>query len=595
MRPTLVAFWAWLLFATSVHAEPRLDAMAAGDMTENSVILWARATDDGGPAALRVQVATTPDLAAPVFATQGDTVPENDFTLKVAVSGLQPGTRYIYRFCGTTCDGAPVGSFTTALAPDSRARVRFGFSGDTDGRYRPYPLADDIARRNLDFFVFLGDTMYETAAKGSPETIRLTAGSAVSDVAAGLADYNRKYLENVVGVASNGQPSREGQQGLRAMFAATGHYTLLDNHEVGNRDLQSGGAPFRAAARNTDPDLDANATGTFDNRSLAYRALEKSFHDWHPTRIVVNGTPAAGFSNSGPVVDSPDDPRMHGTPRNWFLQRWGANAVYIQTDTRTYRDVRLGTPDGQDDIGSRADNPRRTMLGRTQMAWLKASLLAAQQAGTTWKFVVISSPIDQVGKPVPIPGSRGSVPGTQDQDGKSWDGGYRAERNELLGFIADNHVGHVVFLTTDDHFVRMTRLQYTRPSGEAALVPGAFQIVTGPIGAGGPDYFPAHACAAIIQATQARNATLRELGEPENGLPAGFMAIDMLERRCGPQDPTPQSADFLIPDQFTYTVVDVGADATLTVETFGIDAYPQNTFPQTPAQVRRLMAFRLQP
>jgi len=34
---------------------------------------------------------------------------------------------------------------------------------------------------------------------------------------------------------------------------------------------------------------------------------------------------------------------------------------------------------------------------------------------------------------------------------QSWVGGYRAERNRLLEFIADNRIRHVVFLTTDDH------------------------------------------------------------------------------------------------------------------------------------------------
>ena len=50
-----------------------------------------------------------------------------------------------------------------------------------------------------------------------------------------------------------------------------------------------------------------------------------------------------------------------------------------------------------DDTGSRADNASRTYLGATQLAWLEQTLLAAEQAGTTWKFVNISDPIDQIG------------------------------------------------------------------------------------------------------------------------------------------------------------------------------------------------------
>ena len=44
-------------------------------------------------------------------------------------------------------------------------------------------------------------------------------------------------------------------------------------------------------------------------------------------------------------------------------------------------------------------------------------------------------------------------------------GGYRAERNALLKFIADHHVQNVVFLATDDHQNRINELLYS-PSGQ---------------------------------------------------------------------------------------------------------------------------------
>jgi len=50
-----------------------------------------------------------------------------------------------------------------------------------------------------------------------------------------------------------------------------------------------------------------------------------------------------------------------------------------------------------DDTGDRADNPARTMLGATELAWLEQTLLTAQQHGQTWEIVAISSPIDQLG------------------------------------------------------------------------------------------------------------------------------------------------------------------------------------------------------
>ena len=51
------------------------------------------------------------------------------------------------------------------------------------------------------------------------------------------------------------------------------------------------------------------------------------------------------------------------------------------------------------------------MLGQTQLSWFETNLQKAQQQGNTWKFVLISSPIDQTGT----------------DGGKSWAGGYRTE------------------------------------------------------------------------------------------------------------------------------------------------------------------------
>jgi len=576
-------------------ADPHVDAVAAGDPTATTAVLWVRATDGDAPARLRAQLSTDPDFSAILTEIPVETVAIDDFTAKLRLQELKPGTRYHYRFCAIACDPSAVGRFNTAPASDQPARIRFGFTGDADGRFRPYPAASDIATRDLDFFVFLGDTIYESRATGSPATATPGPRASVADAEKGLADYFRKYRETIQGVTADGAAVRGGPAGIAAMLHATGSYTVLDNHELGSRELAAGGAPPLARASNAEPDFDVNETGLFNNRTIGYRVLEKAFYAYHPTRTGIDGTPATGLTVSGPVVDAPDDPRTHATPLNWFAQSWGSRMIYIQTENRAYRDVRLGLAGGGDDIGPRADNPNRTMLGRTQLQWLKKTLLAAQLAGTTWKIVVVSSPIDQVGSGIPVSGSQWPAPGTQNQDGKSWDGGYRAERDELLGFIAENGIGNVVFLTTDDHFVRVTPLQYRTKSGAAAMVPGAFHIVSGPIGAGGPDGFPGHDCATIAAALEKRQGTLAALKQPPNGLPATFPGLTVTHRRCGVQGGPPVPLDFFVPDQFAYTTLQVDPDGLLTVETFGVDAYKENTFPQTVARPARLMGFTVRP
>ena len=382
------------------------------------------------------------------------------------------------------------------------------------------------------------------------------------------------------------------------MLAATGTYTLLDNHELGNRALQSGGAPPEAPQGAVDPAFDVNATGSYNNKTAAFQTVEKSFLDYHPARASILGNPATGYILDGPRLNAPD-PRSNGTPKLFFAQQWGANSVYIRRSQLSRHPLsRLSGNRTTDDVGPRADNPNRTMLGSTQLEWLKSTLLQAQKYNTLWKFVVISSPIDQVGQAsVARRQPNGQPDGTQEPDGKSWWGGYRSERNQLLKFIADNHIDHIVFLATDDHHTRVTQLQYLadpNDSGSRALVPGSFQVMTGPIGGGGPDAYTDHSFSTIQAAANNRYLSQLALGEPQLGLPADFPGLRKVFREGDPNASiSPSPVDFYSPDTFNYTILNVAEDGELTVETWGIPSYQQNTFPQSTIDPTLVFSFQI--
>jgi hypothetical protein len=223
------------------------------------------------------------------------------------------------------------------------------------------------------------------------------------------------------------------------------------------------------------------------------------------------------------------------------------------------------------------------MLGSTQLSWFKQQLLDAQAAGTPWKFVAISTPIDGTGPA---------------QDGKSWLGGYAAERNDIMKFIADNHIQNVVFLTTDDHITRMTALQYETTFGDPStttVVPGTFQIVTGPIGAGGPDAITDHSFANLQALLGLTNNGLLTNHEPPIGLCA-FTGVSNVHRQLDLASGSGcSSVDFYSPDTFNYTTLDVSADgSSLTVDTYGIPSYQANTFPQDAPPVTDILGFTIQ-
>src|SRR5262249_10598640 len=154
-----------------------------------------------------------------------------------------------------------------------------------------------------------------------------------------------------------------GQAGLSTFFAGQGNYVLLDNHELGNRQYINGGAPAGGSVGGptrtdmpTGRGVDARANGTGNpgnvndanssaadsmNRSLGFQTLQQDFLNFQPIKEDRATTPVL-----------PGDNDTATTKQLFFSQQWGANAIYVQTDTRSYRDVRLKIADGSaDDTG----------------------------------------------------------------------------------------------------------------------------------------------------------------------------------------------------------------------------------------------------
>jgi phosphodiesterase/alkaline phosphatase D-like protein len=640
--PTKLQRWGRLAFGlacglmagVTASASPAFLGYSAGDTTSTDVTLWTRAVDTNAPAAVQVfaQLTTDPAFNSGVFNFLVTTVVTNDYTAKVQVTQLQPATRYYYRFTdGVNATG--IGTFKTAPAANVAAPVQFAFSGDNDGLMRPYALASTLPARALDFFVNLGDTMYENASALTNASIGQSYTNSPSVTLSGSAlnlngvpvagttfatrqqlfdDYNKKYRENFLPVNIG------GQAGLQPLYSGQGVYTLYDNHEFGNRQYINGGAPAGGSVGGpsgtdmaTGRGVDARDNGTgnvgntndtnfsaadYINRSPGFLTLQQVYLNYQP------------IADRG-LVNNPADPRTHGTKKLYFAQQWGKNALFVNTDTRAYRDLRLKTTNGgADDTGSRADNTNRTMLGVTQLAWLKQTLLSAQAAGIPWKFVAVSSPIDQIG---PVGGSLAGVtnssgnvsysPSSND-GGKSWIGGYRAERNDLLKFIADNGIQNVVFLAADDHQNRINEVTYS-PSGQTGVqatyvkVPSCFSIVAGPLGATGPDLFLNHDFASIKAMADSFVTAQLAAGVEPFGL-QGYPGLTNVVREGDANASTaPSAVDFYSPDTFNYVALDVSADGKmLTVSTYGITAPPQNSALEYNAStnpVRQILSFQV--
>ena len=575
-----------VLVAGSATATTLFTGVAAGDASETRAILWTRTTDASGngvaDASLAVQVSTDADFRTFITFAAGSSA-ATGYTTRVDATGLPSGRHQFYRFVAGDGSVSQTGTFKTAPSATTAARVRIGFSGDADGQWRPYTSLAKVGTKNLDAFVLLGDTMYETPFTGTPACktgyvcTDQTGPLAPDDTVAAarmLDQYRAKYTENLQ-PAPSGAPS-----GVKTLLAELGTYTLLDNHEQGNQRYQGGGAPLNTAANgqaNAATGL-TNTTGRFLNKTPVFQALQRAYLENHPVR-----------ASLADLQTTPGDARTDATPKLYFSQRWGSNAELFNVDDRTYRDIR---PTNAQVAARAGADVNRTMLGATQLQWLKDGLLAAQKDGTPWKIVAISSPID-------ITGTDG---------GKSWSGAYTFERNELLRFIAGNGIDHVVFQSTDDHESRVSQLGYQNVFGDPATftaVPGAFEIVTGPIGAG-------NACSGTTPPADCAGTTLANITNllaasaytQKPGLQAGaggsegvFPGLSGLRDVWRELDPTagtdPKAVDFYAPNTFAYSILDIDENGTLKVEVNGIPEYGPDSFPTTAPDTRVILSFTI--
>ena len=223
-----------------------------------------------------------------------------------------------------------MGDFTTAPDKSASVAVKFGFSADADGKWRPYGSLSGFQNTDLDYFIFLGDTLYETVTDRSP-----AAADPLTDPAQAQADYQRKYRENLEPVNVG------GFTGNQVLYSSQGSYILLDNHELGNKQFINGGAPAGTPVGKgfdgTNPLYDVNTTGAYLNKTSGFQALLQAYDNYQPIRET--------------TISAPNDPRTNGTQKLYYSQQWGANSVFINVDDRSYRDIRLKNADGTDDDG----------------------------------------------------------------------------------------------------------------------------------------------------------------------------------------------------------------------------------------------------
>ena len=221
-------------------------SIASGDPKAGSVILWARVFDEARASEdLDVDLELSQDEAftAPV-SMDGATrlilkaTAKFDHCVKAKVSGLDAGIVYYYRFVYAAPDGknyvSHVGRAKTAPAADADVNVRFAFVSCQDYIGRFYNCYLPLLSEELDFFVHLGDYIYETtgdptfqSTSGRKVTFTDEAGAIGLMTGAGDSYFAAKSLDNYRQLWKTYRSDKT----LQAMHERAAMIAIWDDHE----------------------------------------------------------------------------------------------------------------------------------------------------------------------------------------------------------------------------------------------------------------------------------------------------------------------------------------------------------------------------
>lgn len=472
---------------------------------------------------MRFEYDTDPTLANPRIidlAVVDPTIPA-----KVEIDGLSEATLYFY--CARLAGSEPVscGHFRTP-AGAARHGLRFGVSGDWRGELGPFVSVRNASERDLDLFVALGDTIY-----ADDPSIDFP-GPQARTVEEFRIKHNEVYSE------------RYGLNGLARLRESTAILAMIDDHEVTN-DFAGGAEP------SSDPRFDE--AGEFINETQLYAAGLQAFHEYNPVREEFYGDTGDG--------------RTSGKGKLYRVRTYGQDAAFFLLDARSFRDQELpamfAPPNRREFQAYVQDSfdPTRTMLGRVQLDDLKRDLLAVDEVGVTWKFILVPEPIQNLG-PL-LAGDRFE--------------GYAHERTELLAFIDENEIENVAFVSADIHGTIVNDLSYQQGPKGRQIATRAFEITTGSVAYAAPLAPTAMTVApswlqeaydSLDPVGQNRlvkriaNLLLDLYGYPRIGLERGQVDAELLE------------GDYVAANTYGWTEFEIDATTQcLTVTTYGIDWY----------------------
>lgn len=305
--------------------KPFFHGVASGDPSQESIIIWTRITPEDPATEVEVkwEISEHREFTEATKSGTFTTSPERDYTVKVDVTGLNPGTLYYYRFSGL---GGTSITGRTKTAPTHADSLRFAVVSCANYEYGFFSAYRKIAEQEiLDAVIHLGDYIYEYAPGIYGDTalnrVHLPAKELIE-----LKDYRTRYSQYRL------------DPDLRLAHSAQPFITIWDDHEIANNAYATG-------AQNHQEN-----EGSYEARK---QAAVKAYYEWMPVR------------------------ESNGLYRAFSF---GKLADLIMLDERLAG--RTKQPDSLKDPAYSSE--QSAILGTEQMDWAKEQL---QNSDAKWKII----------------------------------------------------------------------------------------------------------------------------------------------------------------------------------------------------------------
>lgn len=320
-------------------------SVASGEPTADSVLLWTRYVPTAGDSArLTAEISETADFAKVVSGGAQITGGWRDFTSKITVAGLKPGTRYYFRFVAPDGSFSPVGR--TKTLPVGAARsfkvAVFSCSNLPFGYFNAYAHA--AARDDIDLAVHLGDYYYEYQPGVYPAAKDVVNGRAPQPIAeiVQLADYRLRLA------------SYRSDPDLQKLHSLVPMIVQWDDHESTN-DSWEGGAQ--------------NHQKNEGEWSTRRAAAMQAYREWMP----ISDEPWKAYSIGTLATLFRTETRLIGRTKPHEL----APLLFNADPAKALVDFRNGS----------WQDPASSMMGSQQEDWLAHAMRSSVQSGTKWQVV----------------------------------------------------------------------------------------------------------------------------------------------------------------------------------------------------------------